>query len=383
MNVLSNSIIKTNQYNFGFKKLFKLSKNTTLDSVGDTSSIIKIEKLENHDLILNSERNVITYGTRITQEMHCISFSIGENDIINYNSNIFFKNFMIPLLYSIVLITYYFPRNSLRIMFDKQTALELERDKSIFKNYLSENKDLNGDYVNCHTIHDLPDKNNSEFKGFNKVKIKEIVDFICDNLYKNLDKYVSLYDFILHMISYARVSTIINNNITYNLENLQSLEIFYYDITILHKEVNNIVVHNNSLQISKFLKYISLIQLPYLQDKKYMFTPSVLHIRDCFGSSSSLLEKKLMEQFTYCNGKRYFICYDMDRMFNIDVFSAKKISVDQESIMPIVHWYLIFGDFFTLKHNNEIYIGCDDKETFINYNEHLPSDINKILVKIF
>ena len=185
MNVLSNSIIKTNQYNFGFKKLFKLSKNTTLDSVGDTSSIIKIEKLENHDLILNSERNVITYGTRITQEMHCISFSIGENDIINYNSNIFFKNFMIPLLYSIVLITYYFPRNSLRIMFDKQTALELERDKSIFKDYLSENKDLNGDYVNCHTIHDLPDKNNSEFKGFNKVKIKEIVDFICDNLYKD------------------------------------------------------------------------------------------------------------------------------------------------------------------------------------------------------
>ena len=70
------------------------------------------------------------------------------------------------------------------------------------------------------------------------------------------------------MISYARVSTIINNNITYNLENLQSLEIFYYDIPILHKVVNNIVVHNNSLQISKFLKYISLIQLPYLQDKK-------------------------------------------------------------------------------------------------------------------
>ena len=87
MYVLSNSIIKKNNDNFGFKKIFKLTKNTTLESVGNTNDILVIERLKNHDLLLNDRRDDIIYGARITQELHCISFTIGENDIICYNSS--------------------------------------------------------------------------------------------------------------------------------------------------------------------------------------------------------------------------------------------------------------------------------------------------------
>jgi hypothetical protein len=176
---LSNSVLISNIDNFGFKNIFKIESNTRLESLGDTSKILKLQKLKIYDLLLEKKRNEQSYGSIVNSEIHCFSLTIPNNVIIKYfNKKIgnFFEKYLIPIIYNIVLITYHFPLNTIRIMIDKRIAIILEKDKQIFKKYLKKNKVINSNFINSNTIHDIPDSNYSEFKCNNKKKIIHIID---------------------------------------------------------------------------------------------------------------------------------------------------------------------------------------------------------------